>query len=346
MNAVIAADYMIPAAGEVVQIVPGLLWLRMPLPFELDHINLYLIEDSDGWVVVDCGLYAEATVSVWEEVIEKHLGGKPVKQVVVTHTHVDHVGAAGWLCKRFDAPLGITGREYDFVQGFLSELAKPCGDAQIARIAFLHRLGMDAKQVTSLIALYGSFSDFFAALPEQVMRLEDGEALTIGEHRWQILVSEGHSVAHASLYSPSLGILISGDQVLPRISSNVSVGPHDPEGNPLRSWLDSLMRLKSLPADTLVLPAHDYPFVGIRKRLDDLIDGHRHDLLRVEELCAEPMHIVHMVEHLYPRKLSLFNLLLACGECQAHLHYLMHQGRICGVLDQEGRVLYQHAPAG
>ena len=340
MNAVVAADYSTPASGEVVQIAPGLLWLRMPLPFELDHINLYLIEDVDGWVIVDCGLFSSVTTEVWDAVIEQHLGDKPVKQVVVTHAHVDHIGAAGWLCDCFDAPLCMTGREYDLIQEFLAELSAPDGDSQVARVEFFHRLGMTPKQTTSLMAIYGGFADLFSALPRDICRLEDGDYLTIGKNRWQVIVSEGHSIAHASLYSRSLGILISGDQVLPRISSNVSVGPHDPDGNPLRSWLCSLNRLKMLPADTLVLPAHNFPFIGIRKRLDELIEGHQQDLKKIEQICSEPMHIMQQVEQLYDRKLSLFDLLLASGECLAHVHYLMQKGRMSRSLDAEGRYCY------
>lgn len=342
MNAVTAADYPIPGTGEVVQITPGLLWLRMPLPFELDHINLYLIEDDDGWVIVDCGLFSEKTLDVWAQVFERCLGAKPVKRVVVTHTHVDHIGAAGWLCSRWGVPLTITGPEHALIQDFLTEITVPDGDSQAARVAFLHRLGLDAKQITSLMALYGSFRDQFAPLPDTIEKLDDGDELIIGGQRWQVIVSEGHSVAHASLYSPSQEILISGDQVLPRISSNVSVGPHDPDGDPLRSWLHSLQRLKTLPSDTLVLPAHDYPFVGLHVRLDQLIQGHENDLIKIEQICHEPLTISEMVNKLYTRKLSLFNLLLACGECMAHVHYLMHQGCMSSTTDSEGRICYSY----
>lgn len=346
MNAVIAADYQIPAAGEVVEIAPGLLWLRMPLPFDLDHINLYLIEDVDGWVIVDCGLLSSTTTKVWEGVVERYLGDKPISKVVVTHAHVDHIGAAGWLCKRFNVPLYITGKEYNWVQEFLAGLAVPKGASQRERADFFHRLGMTSTQSAKLMALLDGFADLFSTLPLEINRLEDGDLLTFGAHRWQIIVSEGHTIAHASLYSQSLGVLISGDQVLPRISSNVSVGPHDPDGNPLHSWLCSLERLKMLPADTLVLPAHNFPFTGLRKRLDQLMDGHQQDLQRIEQICNEPKHIMQQVEQLYERKLSLFDLLLASGECLAHVHYLMQKGRISRSLDSEGRYLYQTVVEG
>ena len=227
------------------------------------------------------------------------------------------------------------------VQEFLVDHATQSADSQAARVEFYHRLGMNCKQTTSLMAIHGGVTDLFSTLPEKINRLEDGDNLIIGENHWQVIVSEGHSVAHASLYSQKLGILISGDQVLPRISSNVSVGPHDPDGNPLRSWLCSLNRLKMLPADTLVLPAHNFPFIGIRKRLDELIEGHQQDLKKIEQICVEPMHIMQQVERLYNRKLSHFDLLLACGECLAHVHYLMNKGRICRSLDSEGRYCYQ-----
>lgn len=343
MNAVVAADFEIPAAGDVQEVAPGILWLRMPLPFALDHINLYLLEDGDGWVVVDCGLFIPNTVEVWERVFEKYLGGKSVNKVIVTHAHVDHIGASGWLCEHFNAPLYMTQKEYDWVSGFLQEQAQFSGDVKAERQAFYHRLGMSEKESNKLIELSANFVGLFSPLPEQLNPLEDAQFITIGEHQWQVIVSEGHSVAHASLYCEALGLMISGDQVLPRISSNVSVGPHDPDGNPLLSWLTSLARLQALPAETLVLPAHNFPFWGLRKRLAELIEGHQVDLQKLVPACHEAKTIMQLVKVMYDRELTLFDLLLASGECLAHVHYLMHQGTLVRSISSDGCYLYKAA---
>ena len=341
MNAVVAADFEIPAAGEVQRVAPGVLWLRMPLPFALDHINLYLLEDGDSWVIVDCGLFLPETLTVWEQVLERYLDGKPVSKIIVTHAHVDHIGASGWLCERFNAPLYMTQKEYSWVSDFLREQAEQKTEVLNERSAFYHRLGMSTDQSKSLMKLSANFVNIFSPLPEKISPLDDGMLITVGDNQWQIIVSSGHSVAHASLYCEALGIMISGDQVLPRISSNVSVGPHDPDGDPLHSWLCSLARLQTLPADTLVLPAHNYPFFGLRKRLDQLIEGHQEDLVKLTVACEESMTIMQLVKVMYDRELSLFDLLLGSGECLAHVHYLMHKGTLSRTLNEDGCYLYQ-----
>lgn len=328
MNSVVAADYSIPANGDVTEVAPGVLWLRMPLPFKLDHMNLYLLDDIDGWVVVDCGLGNTDTQDVWERVAAEFLNGKPIKKVIVTHAHIDHVGAAGWLCRCWNVPLWITAGELQTGQEHFHECDDSVARFRAEHTRFLHRMGMSSKQSAGVIDICSSIATLVQPLPADRYEIQDGMQLEIGNRQWRVVVSEGHSVAHASLYCEALGILISGDQVLPRISSNVSVRVSHPEGNPLLNWLHSLERLQELPADTLVLPAHEYPFRGLRQRLSDLDLEHRDMLARIEQACTEPQTVIQLVAVIYRRELSMFDLLLACGECLAHLHYLLAEQRI------------------
>ena len=334
MNAVVAADFDTPAKGAVVEIAPGILWLRMPLPFDLDHINLYLLADGDGWVAIDCGIAGPQTEQVWESVFDEHLQGKPVTRVIATHSHVDHLGAAGWLCRYWDAPLLITRPEYDFATHFVAEAHAPEPDEQVDRVQFFHHMGMDAKKATTLLDIGGSIAGLFDVLPQDPQWLSHGMSLSIAGERWQVIVSEGHTIAHASLYCADKGVLISGDQVLPRISSNVSTRAQDPDGNPLNHWLGSLDALKILPNDTLVLPSHEYPFFGLHRRLDQLTEGHIETLDLLLSSCEEARNVMQLVEILYPRKLSIFDLFLGCGECLAHLNYLLAEQKIERRLDE------------
>src|SRR4051812_9432207 len=99
----------LPAIGEVHQLAPGLGWLRMPLPFALDHINLWLLEDgAHGWAAVDCGVATDATREAWEQVFAGAMEGKPLLRVLASHCHPDHIGLSDWLCRRFGAPFWMT----------------------------------------------------------------------------------------------------------------------------------------------------------------------------------------------------------------------------------------------
>ncbi len=328
MNAIVTADYSVPESGQLQEVAPGVLWLRMPLPFELDHINLYLLDDLDGWVVVDCGLGNADTRAVWEKVIARFLQGRPIKKVILTHAHVDHIGAAGWLCHYTGAPLWIPAGEQVTAEEYAQLSGVNADTFSVQANSFLHRLGMDEQQTAGIMGIFTGISSLVHPLPGSIYELKEGMSVEIGNVQWQVIVSEGHSEAHACLYSEALGVLISGDQVLPRISSNVSVRAAKPDANPMLAWIQSLEGLKTLPADTLVLPAHERPFYGLHARLAELIEEHMETLIRVEALCSEPLTVMQLVGLIYQRKLTLFDQLLAGGECLANLHYLLAQKRL------------------
>lgn len=344
MNSIVTAEYSVPEAGELLEVAPGVRWLRMPLPFDLDHINLYILDDIDGWVVVDCGLGYADTRAVWQKVIVGFLAEKPIKRVILTHAHIDHIGAAGWLCQRTSAPLWLTAGEQLTAREYFQVNGADSDHFATTAKSFLHRQGMDNKQAEGIMGIFTGISTLVHPLPEDIYELQESRVIKIGNVEWQVIISEGHSEAHACLYSEALGVLISGDQVLPRISSNVSVRPAKPEANPLLTWLDSLARLKMLPADTLVLPAHERPFYGLRARLTGLIQEHNETLIQVEQACSEPLTVMQLAGIIYNRELSLFDLLLAGGECLANLNYLLAEKRVQSHLNDEGVLVFSQCP--
>ncbi len=253
-------------------VAEGVWWVRMPMPMALDHINLWLLEDGDGWTVVDTGLASEDSRTIWEGLFGDFMGGKPILRVICTHMHPDHIGLAGWLCEQFDCPLWMTREEYVMCQLMASYTGR---DAPKAGVDFYRGAGYDDHQLNQYRQRFGTFGAMMAPMPHCFRRMVDRETITIGDRYWQVIVGSGHSPEHACLYCPALKILIAGDQVLPRITPNVSVFPTEPEGNPLAEWMDSNARLLNiLPNDLLVLPAHQNPFHGLHIRINQSIDSH------------------------------------------------------------------------
>jgi len=330
----------VPQPGEVREIVPGVLWLRMPLPMALDHINLYLLEDHDGWWIIDTGIAIDPTRELWQEIIGRHLQGKPIKAVLATHFHPDHVGMAGWLCETWRVPFYMTEREY---LGALTFSRMQKEHFSWTSEQHLHRAGYTPAQIEGTRKHFGGFGAFIEPMPTAYRRLTDGTVLTINGRRWRILVGSGHSPEHACLYCGALNLLISGDQVIPRITSNVSVSGGEPEANPLKEWLHSHERfLEKLPADALVLPAHNAPFYGLHERLRYLIEHHEDHLLALEEACVSGgPTAMELLPVLFKRELDESQVGLALGECIAHLNYLHQRGQVERNLDGQGRYCYQ-----
>ena len=327
--------------GEAIEVSEGIFWLRMPLPFRLDHINLYLLRDDEGWVIVDTGVRGESSLKVWEKTFAQVFQGQPVTRVVVTHMHPDHVGQAGWLVRHFDIELWMTRTE--FLMCRMLAIDGPSdvpGDA----LEFYRRAGFNQHQLDLYAQRFGRFGAMIEALPAGFRRLSNGQTLRIGSEHWQVIIGRGHSPEHACLFCESRGVLISGDQVLPRISSNVSVFPTEPLANPLDDWLTSCRSLKQqLPDDVLVLPAHNEPFIGVRARLEQLITGHEEGLARLLERCATPRRVVDVFPALFKSEINDENLMLATGESLAHLNYLLERGELKMAHDTSGYSLYQRA---
>jgi glyoxylase-like metal-dependent hydrolase (beta-lactamase superfamily II) len=330
-----------PDAGGAREVAPGVLWIRMPLPFTLNHINLWAIEDGEGWAIVDTGTQTPNTVAAWRTLIAGPLGGRPITRVVVTHMHPDHIGMAGWLTRKFDCRLWMTRLEYLTCRVLAADTGH---EAPADGIAFYRRAGWDDDSIEHYRARFGGFGKFIYRLPDSYRRIRDGEVLRIGSHDWTVVIGSGHSPEHACLYCPGLKLLISGDQVLPRISSNVSVFPNEPDADPLGEWLASLSRLEALvPDEVLVLPAHNDPFNGLHARLKSLIQGHERGLGRLRESLAEPRRAVDLFGALFARDVRSDPQLLgmATGECVAHLNYLLARGEIAVERKADGVNLYR-----
>jgi len=335
-----------PAAGQTREIVPGVLWIRMSMPFTLNHINLWAIRDAcgnagDGWALVDTGLQTQDTATAWRNLLTAPgvLAGRPVTRVLMTHMHPDHIGMAGWITRRFDCRLWMTRLEYLNCRVLAADTGR---EAPEDGVRFYRKAGWSDDDIENYRARFGGFGKMIHPLPDSYQRLHDGQRLSIGANEWRVVVGTGHSPEHACLYCPELKLFISGDQVLPRISSNVSVFPTEPEADPLGDWLASIEKIKrEVPDDVLVLPAHNDPFRGLHARLDRLAGGHERSLERLRAVLHEPRRAVDVFGALFARSITSEPQLLglATGESVAHINHLVQRGEVV-VSRMEGGVAW------
>jgi glyoxylase-like metal-dependent hydrolase (beta-lactamase superfamily II) len=325
----------LPAPGSTLEVAPGVRWLRMGLPFALDHINLWLLRDRDhagrdGWTIVDCGIDDVATRAAWERVFADELQGLPVHRVLVTHMHPDHIGLAHWLCDRWSTPgrdcrLWISATDWNVARLACQADAGFGGEA--AAVFFARHGLVDAESLAKVRARSNYYRNLVPRVPSRYRRLIDGLTVPAGGVDWACIAGYGHAPEHIALHSPALGVLISGDMVLPRISTNVMVIDVEPEANPLPMYLASIARLRELPADTLVLPSHGRPFVGLRTRVDQLTTHHEERYAEVLAACAErACSAAELLPVLFKRPLDLHQTTFAMGEAVAHLHALAAAG--------------------
>ncbi|MBL6958709.1 MAG: MBL fold metallo-hydrolase [Rhodospirillales bacterium] len=314
-----------PAPGEIREAAPGVFWLRMPLPFKLDHINLWLLEDGDGWTIIDTGINRDEVKAAWEQVFADHFTDRPLKRVIVTHFHPDHIGLAGWLTERFDVELWTSAAEWTFAR----MLSIDTGEDLMDCFRRFYRLaGFDDDLMALVEKRANPYPTRVSPIPTAFRRISDGDEIDINGRTWRIMVGTGHAPEHCCLYCEDLNVLISGDQILPIITPNISIWPQEPDADPLKLYLGSLPRFKPLPDDVLVLPSHKWPFTGLHGRLDVLAHHHDERLEETFAACAEPLTGVEVLKHLFKRELDDHQVFFAIGESLAHLHYLMGQGRI------------------
>jgi glyoxylase-like metal-dependent hydrolase (beta-lactamase superfamily II) len=330
-----------PVPGTIQRVADGVYWVRMPLPFALKWINLWLLRDDDGWTIVDTGVATEETRLHWRSIFETYLEGLPVKRVLITHMHPDHVGLAGWLTRKFDATLWMSRLEYLTCRTLVADTGR---DAPDVAIAFYRAAGWSEDALDTYRVRFGGFGKAVSRLPDAYKRVSDGDDIMIGGRAWRVIMGCGHSPEHACFYQSDLNVLISGDQVLPRISSNVSVFPTEPEADTMSDWINSCHKLRAaLPEDVLVLPAHNEPFVGLHNRLDDLISNHENALTRLANWIEEPKRVVDCFSPLFKRTIGPDALGMATGEAIAHLNCLIARGQAKIISRETGASLYQKA---
>jgi glyoxylase-like metal-dependent hydrolase (beta-lactamase superfamily II) len=336
----------LPAAGQTMEVATGVRWLRMALPFALDHINLWLLRDEldgrAGWSVVDCCISRDESKAQWEQVFATQLQGLPILRVIVTHMHPDHIGLAWWLCEKWNAPLWISATDFNAAR-LASQSTTGFGGAAAADFFASHGL-TDPESLEKIRARASYYPGMVPEVPRRFRRMQDGDTVTIGRRQWRCIAGYGHAPEHISLYCEDLHVLVSGDMLLPRISTNVSVYDVEPESNPLKQFLGSIDKFTCLPEDTLVLPSHGKPFRGLHERVRQLHEHHDERLREVLEACAQgAKSAADVLPVLFKRQLDLHQTTFAMGESVAHLHALWHAGRLARRRDAQG--VWRFSPA-
>jgi glyoxylase-like metal-dependent hydrolase (beta-lactamase superfamily II) len=323
-----------PPFDKPVTIAPGILWLRVRLPFALDHVNLWLIEGEDGWTLVDTGVGNAATRAVWERVLTTTLRGRLVARLLVTHFHPDHFGLAAWLVERTGAPLLMSRIEW--LTGRMLSLDNSA-DALAAADAHYVRAGMSDEVRAAQAERGHGYRRSVPATPAIHHVIEAGQTLVLGDAGWEVIVGEGHAPEQVTIYSSARNLLISADQILPRISPVVGVWSSSPEADPLGEFLRSLERYKHLPPDTHVLPSHDAPFIGLHTRIGELARHHDERLELALEAARAPATAADVLRTLFPRRYDPHQMGFALAETLAHLNHLLRRGEVERGLDEEGR---------
>ena len=331
-----------PAEGEAVDVAPGILWMRLPLPMALDHVNVYALDDGDGWAIVDTGMDSRRTRAIWQALLDGPLAGRPVTRVIVTHHHPDHIGLAGWFQAQ-GARLLTTRTAWLMARMLVLDEQPLPGPEQLA---FWRAAGMEADLLaTRSLERPFNFADCVAPLPLGYTRIAQGDVLTIGTRRWQVHIGHGHAPDHAVLFSLDDFLVLGGDQLLPSISPNIGVYATEPAADPLGDWIDSCQAFQTVARDDhLVLPGHKLPYTGLPLRLTQMIDNHHGALTRLRAHLAEERTAVGCFPALFRRQIGPAEYGLALVEAVAHLNYLLARGEVTRT-DRDG-VWYWVAVAG
>ena len=329
----------LPQPGTTLEVAPGVCWLRMPLPFQLDHINLWLLEDQGGWTIVDTGIGNEQTRGLWDKIFSG-LKNLKINRVILTHYHPDHAGNAAWLCERFGVELWMTQGEYLTAHAVRVATA---GYTTPAVLEVFRRNGLGEERRAGMSGGGNRYAKLVPEFPHSYRRVLEGDRLKINGHEWLALVGYGHAPEHLSLYCRDLNVLIAGDMLLSTISTNVSVWSVDPEGDPLRLFLRSIAQYRELPADVLVLPSHGKPFHGAHTRVGQLEQHHADRFSELLESLNEPKSAAELLGVLFRRPLDAHQTFFAMGEAIAHLHYLYYAGRATRAVGADGVMRYAKA---
>lgn len=314
-----------PKPLEVIEAAPGISWIRLPLPFRLDHVNVYLIEDGDGFALIDTGIDDTATRETWQALFDGPLRGKPLTRILSTHCHPDHIGLAGWLCQRFDLQLYASQTEY--LDALCVRLDPGALNSEPYR-GFYRANGLSETQTELLLNRGLHYLRMVSGLPRTFRRVIAGETLRIGGRDFDVMTGGGHSSEQVMLYCAEQNVLLCADQALAKITPNISVEAMDPDGDPLGIYLRSLEQLRRiLPADVLALPGHNLPFVGLPTRIDELVAHHASRCQAILRACGQsPRSVVDLVPVVFGRVIEdPHQMSFAFGEALAHANYLVRR---------------------
>ena len=333
----------LPELGSTLAVANGIRWIRMGLPFALNHINLWLLRDEvdapgggsklQGWTVVDTCISREESRAQWQQIFDHELGGLPILRVICTHMHPDHIGLADWLCQRWTTPqyvcrLWISATDFG-VARLASAMPTGFGGGDYSAAFFAANGMTNPDHLDQIRGRTHYFSDLVPSVPKSFKRMQDGDVIHIGGRNWVCISGYGHAPEHIALYCAELKVLIGGDMMLPRISTNVSVHDNEPEANPLRQFLDSIDKFRQLDGDTLTLPAHGKPFKGLHRRIEQLHEHHAARLAEVIQACQQrPQSAADIVPLMFKRPLDLHQMTFALGEAVAHMHLLWFAGKL------------------
>jgi glyoxylase-like metal-dependent hydrolase (beta-lactamase superfamily II) len=317
-----------PGPEQVVEVMPGLLWVRLRLPFRLNHVNIYLLADGDGWTMVDSGFGNEESIAAWTTLFDGALAHVRITRLIITHSHPDHVGLAGWVVERFGCPLFMSQVEYLQSVYFQNRGTE---ERKQAQRLFFRRHGMDESLTDKLLGRGQDYLKRVSILPPSYRRISHGDEISIGARRFKVITGGGHALDQVMLYCAADKLFLSADQVLSRISPNVSVWAVEPDQNSLGEYLASLASLTTtLPYDLLVLPGHGVPFYGLKTRIKQLADHHEERCRLIAEACRESSktskELVPVVFHKHD--LDAHQMGFAAGELIAHVNYMLVEGRL------------------
>jgi glyoxylase-like metal-dependent hydrolase (beta-lactamase superfamily II) len=330
-----------PEPGKVTMIADGVYWIRMPLGGRLNHINVWLLEDYDGWTIVDTGIFTDEVQKHWKSIFKNELNGKPITRVIATHLHTDHTGNAGWICREWGCDLWMSRSDF-----YMCKVMANDGPSDVPddAIRFYQRAGFTKDRLERYRSRFGGFGASVSPLPAGYERITDGQYIDIGGREWRSVIGHGHAPEHVCLYCPELKLIIAGDQILPKITPNVSVQPSEPNANPLRDWINSCARFRELlPPNLLVLPAHESLYEGVHERLTELIDWHEVALEKLYDLCDEPKRAVDVFPALFKSQITDMSYFPATGEAIAHLHCALERRMLTVHEDSEGVAWWQQA---
>ncbi|WP_370209214.1 MBL fold metallo-hydrolase [Pararhodobacter marinus] len=331
-----------PGKGQVIKVAPGVLWMRMPLPMQLDHVNVYALDDGEGWTLVDTGFSTKSTKRDWQALIDGPLAAKPVRRLIVTHHHPDHIGLAGWFQTEYGVDLVTTRTAWLFARMLMLDAhSQPVPET----VAYWRGAGVDEAEIERRMAERPfNFADVVDPMPLGFTRVAEGDTIRIGGRNWIVRCGDGHAPEHATFWSLDDDLVIGGDQLLPGISANLGVYATEPDADPVAEWIRSCERLAGFAEDRhLVLPGHKLPFTGLPLRLRQMIENHRGALARLEQHLSEPRTAAECFMPLFKREITGSAAGMALVESVAHLNHLLKAGRVTRQRDARGAWLWQRA---